>query len=129
MVGIGEGLAVFAFWGFVAVCVVAGIWESIRKRDARHETVRRIIESGKDIDMDSIERMLDGEKKISRNLKFSAVIMLFVAPGLALLGLFIAKDSPDELYPLLGVSLLVGCIAIGLFAAAKIAGRDERDDN
>jgi len=48
--GIGAGLAALGFWGFVAVAVVAGIWDNIRKRDAQHETVRRLIESGQSAD-------------------------------------------------------------------------------
>ena len=43
---LGAGLAALAFWGFIASVVVAGIWYDIRKRDAQHETVRRIVESG-----------------------------------------------------------------------------------
>ena len=49
-VGIGAGLAALAFWGFIAAVVVAYYWDSIRKRDAQHETVRRALESGQQLD-------------------------------------------------------------------------------
>jgi hypothetical protein len=50
MDGIGGGLAALAFWGFVAAVVVGGMWYAIREREAQHETLRRIIESGQPVD-------------------------------------------------------------------------------
>ena len=47
---LGAGLAALAFWGFLASIIVAGIWYDIRKREAQHETVRRLFESGQPID-------------------------------------------------------------------------------
>ena len=39
------GLAAFGFWMFVAAAAVAGIWDGVRKREAEHETLRRMIEA------------------------------------------------------------------------------------
>jgi hypothetical protein len=55
---LGAGLAALAFWGFIAEVVVAGIWYDIRKRDAAHETIRRLVESGQLLDDRVLDRLL-----------------------------------------------------------------------
>ncbi len=130
--GIGAGLGALAFWGFIATVTVAGIWASIRRREIQHETLRRMIESGKEIDQDLVDKLLSVNKgddtRLDRDLKVSGLIMLFIAPGLAILGWFLSLQSEKALLPLLGVSALVGCISIGLLVASKVIGRWYRDD-
>lgn len=55
--GLGAGLAALAFWGFIAVAVLAAVWDGIRKRDAQHETMRRLIESGQPIDQKMMKKL------------------------------------------------------------------------
>ncbi|MDP6552171.1 MAG: hypothetical protein QF574_08280 [Arenicellales bacterium] len=81
--GIGAGLGAIAFWGFLAVCVAAGIWDSIRKREAQHETLRRLIESGQPIDQELMDRLLGRDKRLDRDLKAAGLITVFCAPGTA----------------------------------------------
>ena len=51
--GLGAGLGAIGFWLFIAAVVVAGIWFYVRKREAEHETLRRMIdESGRNIDLE-----------------------------------------------------------------------------
>ena len=57
-IGLGAGLATLAFWGFISTAVVAGIWDGIRKREAKHETVRLLLESGQNIDADLMEKLV-----------------------------------------------------------------------
>ena len=57
MDGLGAGLAAFAFWGFIAAAVVAGIWYAVREKEAQHETLRRMIDSGKDLDEEAVSRV------------------------------------------------------------------------
>ena len=52
------GLAAFGFWMFIAAAAVGGIWDGVRKRDAQHETLRRLIESGKQPDPELIDKVL-----------------------------------------------------------------------
>ena len=111
------GLAAFGFWMFVAAAAVGGIWDGIRKRDAEHETLRRIIESGNKPDQALIDSLLGSKKQPARDLKVAGLITIFVAPGLTLLGFVLSFRSEDSLMPLLGVSLLVACIGIGLLTA------------
>lgn len=121
---IGAGLASLAFWGFIAVIVVAGIWSSIRRREVQHETLRRTIESGQSLNPELIQKILSqGRERLDRDLMASGLIMLFIAPGLAILGWFLSSLAPEAFMPLLGVSALVVCISIGLMVAAKVAER------
>jgi len=130
---VGAGIGAAAFWLFIAAAVVAGVWQNVRKRDAQHETLRRVIESGQPFDqafLDKLVLLMGGaEKHLDRDLKLAGLILLFVAPGLAVLGIFIGQNQPDALLPLLGVGVLVGLLSIGLLVAAKIIARDQRGDN
>ena len=125
--GLGAGLAALAFWGFVASIVVAGIWNGIRKREAQHETVRRLIESGQPIDKELIDKLLllsdDGDKRHDRAFKVTALWLLPTAVGLSILGLILGYQDPAELAPLLGVSALLAIMGIGFLVASKIAAR------
>lgn len=67
-IGLGAGLASLAFWGFVATAVVAGVWENIRKRDAQHETVRRLLESGQPINQDLLDKLISATGGAKRRL-------------------------------------------------------------
>jgi hypothetical protein len=124
-IGTGAGLAAMGFWLFVAIAVLGGIWDSARKRDGQHETLRRMMESDKPIDPEVMNQVLSvtgksgaDSKDLIASLKLAGVLLLFIAPGLTLLGW-----ATDAFIPLLGVSALVLCIAGGLLAAAKAVER------
>ena len=131
MEGFGFGLAAFAFWGFIASTVVAGIWYAIREKEAQHETLRRIIESGKDVNVEVIDRVMSDGGKSETDLKVGGYITLFVAPGLALLGYVLqeATDNDEIFTILLGVAGLVAFIAIGLLVAANVVERSKASSN
>ena len=122
------GLAAFGFWMFVAAAAVAGIWDGVRKREAEHETLRRIIEAGKQPDPETIDKLLGHKKEPARDLKVAGLIVSFVAPGLAVMGWFISFASKEALMPLLGVALLVAFVGAGLLTAAKFLERANRGD-
>ncbi len=125
--GLGAGLAALAFWGFVAAVVVAGIWDHIRKRDAQHETVRRLIESGQSVDQELMENLSlvsdDGNKRPDRDFYITGLWLLPVAPGLAVMAFILGSTTPDALAPLLGAAALVACLGIGYLVASKLVGR------
>lgn len=123
------GLAAFGFWMFIAAAAVAGIWDGVRKREAEHETLRRMIESGKQPDQAMIDKLLGHKKKPARDLKVGGLITLFVAVGLAVMGLMISLSAEEALMPLLGVAALVGFVAAGLLTAARFLERADRDDS
>lgn len=115
------GLASLGFWLFIAACVVSGVWDGVKKREAQHETLRRIVESGKTIDQDLMDKVLGTGKndRPDQDLKVAGLIVVSVAPGLVALGYFVGA-----LPELLGVALLVGCVGIGLLVASKVTERN-----
>lgn len=129
MEALGGGLAALAFWGFLAAVVVGGIWYAVREKEAQHETMRRIIESGQTIDEKVVEKVFEGQDTTDRDLKIGGLITISVAPGLAVLGWFLSSIAEKALMPLLGVAILVGFVGLGLLAAAKIAERAKRQDD
>lgn len=126
---IGAGLAALAFWGFVAIVSVAGIWSTIRRRESQQETLRRLIESGQAIDPETVQKILSqGSERLDRDLMAGGIIMVFIAPGLAVLGWFLKGLAPEALMPLYGAAALAGCIGIGLLVASMVIGRSYRRD-
>ena len=129
MEGPAAGLGAIGFWLFIAAIVVGGMWYSIREKETKQETIRRIIESGQPVDAALMDRILGSEKRLDRELMVAGLITLFAAAGLALLGWFVSLLAPPWLLPMLGVAALVAFVGIGLMVAAKIAERSYRDDN
>ena len=129
MDGLGAGLAALAFWGFIAAVVVGGIWYAVREKEAQHETLRRMIDSGKDLDEAAISRVFKNNSRPDRDLKIGAIIAASAAPGLAVLGWFLRSVSDEAFHALSGVAGLVAFVAIGLFVAARIAEKSYADDS
>ena len=128
MDGLGAGLAAFAFWGFIAAVVVGGIWYAAREKEAQHETLRRMIDSGRDLDEETISRVFKENGRPDRDLKIGGIIAASAAPGLAVLGWFLRNVSEEAFYALSGVAGLVAFIAVGLLVAAKIAEKSYAND-
>ena len=122
------GLAAFGFWMFIGAAAVAGIWDGVRKRDAEHETLRRMIESGKEPDKAMVDKLIGSRKKPERDLKVGGLIVVFIAPGLALMGWTISFVEEKVLIPLLGVAGLVLFVGIGLLVASNFLERANAKD-
>ena len=130
--GTGAGLAALGFWSFVAAAVIGSMWDKIRKREAQHETLRRVIESGQPIDELMINKLLSlttGSKDLARDLKVSAYIMAGLVPGLIALGWGLSYLTEELLAIMFGVSALVGCIGVGLYAAGIALERQNPNDS
>ncbi len=125
------GLAALGFWLFLAAVVVAGIWFDARKRESQQETLRRVVESGQQLDVAVIDRMLaasgDSERP-DRDLKVAGIITMFVSPGLAILGWFLGRFNDKIFEVMIGIGLLVLIIGIGLYVAGKMTERWQRQD-
>ena len=128
MEGLGAGLAALAFWGFIAAVVVGGIWYAVREKEAQHETLRRIIDSGKDLDEEAIGRIFKENRRPERDLKIGGVITVFAAPGLAILGWFLGEVSTEAYHALLGAAGLVAFVGVGLLIAARVAEKAYAND-
>lgn len=127
---LGMGFAALGFWLFVAAMVAVGVWDSIRKRETQHETLRRMVESGQPLDEALLDRVLSVHKEskdMGRDLRVGGWITLALGPGLAAFG-WILGIALDEVltYIMLAVAVLMLFISAGLFIGAKaVYGRDE----
>ena len=126
--GIGAGLSAIAFWGFIAACVWAGVWDSARKREAQHETLRRLIETGQSPDDAMIDKLLGDRTNTGRDLRAAGLILLFLGPGLAALAWFVGQQASGALMPILGAAAVVASLSAGLLVAAWIHDRGEPKD-
>jgi hypothetical protein len=130
------GLAGLGFWLFLAAVVVARIWFDARKRESQQETLRRVVESGQHLDVAVIDRMLgaNGSRaggqvhRPDRELKVSGIIVMFVAPGLVILGWFMGRFNDKIFELMIGVGFLVLIVGIGLYVAGKMTERWQRQD-
>ena len=82
MDGLGAGLAALAFWGFIAAVVVGGIWYAVREKEAQHETLRRMIDSGRELDEQAISRVFKENGRPERDLKISGIVTLYAGGDL-----------------------------------------------
>ena len=125
------GLAGLGFWIFLTAIVVAGIWSDARKRETQQETLRRIVESGQQLDEAVIDRLLGASganQRPDRDLKVAGVITMFVSPGLAILGWFLGRVNDEIFEIMIGVALLVLIVGVGIYAAGKMTERWQRQD-
>jgi hypothetical protein len=131
MNGWGAGLAALAFWGFIAAVSIAGIRDRARKRDAQHETLRRLIDSGKPIDPEAMDILLERQQpgRMDRDLRVAAIIVLSLAPGLGILGVFIGQVDHRALLPMLGAAALLLCLGTGLWGASTYMRRSLHEDD
>ena len=116
------------FWLFLAAVVVASIWSGIREKESQHETLRRIIESGKEVDDALLAKVAGTDGRLDQDLKVAGLIVIFIAPGMALLGFFISLLDSAWLLPLLGVAGLIAFVCIGLLVAARFAERSYQEE-
>jgi hypothetical protein len=130
MDGIGEGLAAFAFWGFITALCVAGVWGDAKKRQAQHETLRRMLEGNKPVDEALMTRLMgaDAPQRPDRALAISAIIVFAVAIGLVVLAAALSGVAPRAFMPLLGSAGLTACLAGGLKVASGYVRRTLLED-
>jgi len=125
-IGVGVGLVALSFWLFVAAVSVAGIWDGSKKREQEHETLRRILESNRDLDPDTMQKLMSlvgGSGRPDRDFKITAMWILPIAPGVALLGFFLSFIAENALYPLLGVASVLAIMGVGFWVAGNVTAR------
>ena len=96
---------------------------NVRNRETQHETLRRIIESGQPLDDELADKLLaltGGSKELDRDLKVGGLIMLFIAPGMLLLGWGLSQLEAELWNVMLGVGGLIGAIGVGLMVASYV---------
>ena len=125
------GLAALGFWLFLATVVVANVLAASRRRESQQETLRRVVDSGQQLDVAVIDRMLgasEGNERPDRDLKVAGIIVMFVAPGLSVFGWFLGRFNDKIFEVMIGIGLLVLIIGIGLYVAGKMTERWQRQD-
>ena len=129
MSGAAAELGALGFWIFIAAIVVAGIWYDVRRKESQQETLRRVVESGREIDPEIIDRLMgvSDSEETERDLKVSALIVLAVAPGMFILSLFLGFISPEARVAVMGASVLVAFIGAGLWLAARLVRRSNTE--
>ena len=130
-VGVGAGLVALSFWLFIAAVSVAGIWDGARKREQEHETLRRILESNRDLDPETLSRLMSlvgGNSRPDRDFKITAMWILPIAPGAAVLAYFISLIAEEAFYPLMGVAGILLIMGVGFWVAGGVAERWSRSD-
>ena len=78
--------------------------------------------------IDKLLKVGGGQSRTDRDLKVSGLIVIFLAPGIAILGWFLAKLQPQVMSVMLGVAILLGLLGIGLLVAGKVAERWYKED-
>ena len=123
---VAAGMGAFGFWIFVAAIVVAGMWYDAKRKESQQETLRRIVESGREIDQSVIDRVIGASEleKQAQDLKVAAYIVLPIAPGMLIMAFFIGMIAEEARMALTGVSFLLLCIGGGLYAAARYVERN-----
>ena len=123
---VAAGMGAFGFWIFVAAVVVAGIWYDAKRKEMQQETLRRVVESGRDIDPEVLDRLAGAGDRAqnAQDLKVAAYIVLPLAPGMLIMGLFIGMIAPEARVALTGVSVLMLFIGGGLYFAARYVERN-----
>ena len=108
-----------AFWLFIAVVTISGMWTSFLSRLEAEKTIRLAIERGAALDADAIDRLKTAAATPSAaRLMVWGLTILFAAAGIFLVALFIGHDEPDALFPIFGLGALCGMIGLGLLASA-----------
>ena len=130
---VNPGRFTLGFWLFIAAIVAVGVWDSIRKRDAQHETLRRIIESGQSIDEELTDKLLTltgGSKTLERDMWVSGLIVLSIAPGLAVFGWVMSLIVEEKLLPtMLAVSALLVFLGAGFLVVARLIRRWHQEND
>jgi Domain of unknown function (DUF6249) len=122
----GPFAVAIAFWTFVAIATVAGIFSDYKKRQLALEPLRQAIEKGQQLDPAVVERLMAPVQEPGMSpihLRVGGIIVISAGVGIAILSFFIAHLAPVAFYPLMGGGLVTVCVGIGLVIAANAVER------
>jgi Domain of unknown function (DUF6249) len=124
MSSLGPYLVGVAFWIFVGVVAVAGIFADYKRRRVNLDVIRMAIDKGQQLDPVLIEKLTSNEQRDERmdpvQMKFAAIVTIASGIGVCLLGWLLVGVSPLAFYPTFGVGLLTICVGIGLHMGSKM---------
>ncbi len=130
---VGAGLAAIAFWGFIGMCVIGGIWDSIKKRGTKHETLRRLVESGQPLNDELLSQLElstnQTAERFDRGLIITALWLLPVSAGLAVFAYVLGFINDKAEVAVFGVSGLLAVMAIGCIIGGKAIAHWYEDED
>lgn len=124
-----EVLVPLGLWVMIAVIVIAAVWGGVQSKRDVHETIRRAIDNGQNLDPKIITALTKPERPASADLR-GGVIFTALAIGFALCGLLFGGgpasinhhgDTLDIQGGAEGfyiVALIIGSLGIGRLIAA-----------
>ena len=116
-----------AFWAFVAICVVAGVWYYYARNRSTQKTIRLAIEKGMQLDPELVEKLIRGKSGNPTDYYIGGICSIAAGLGLPIMGYFIGKIAIEAYYPLVGAGILAGLIGIGLIICGKVMSSSEED--
>ena len=145
-------MAVAAFWIALAAVLIAGSWRKKAVEQMRHETVRLLIQQGRELTEEEVRNLInpphpplpEGHPWMRRQdpwrayrlCRMSGTILMFVAVGVAaaISGIGVAQAAPQATVAGIGVGLLVFLLGAAFYFAARFlqpsenrAQADDRD--
>lgn len=118
----GPFAVAIAFWIFVTVAAVSGIWADYKKRQAALEPLRIAIERGQQLDPALVERLIAPERDAGINplyLRVGGIVVLSAGAGVVILAFLLEQVVPVSFYPVLGGGVVTLCVGAGLVVAAR----------
>jgi hypothetical protein len=119
------------FWICLAAVIIVGALNSRRTVELRHETLRAMLEKGEKLDESVLQTLLkpnDPYKSMSgkpgdgyRAMRVIGTLLLFLAPGLALLLILVGYSQGNQTPQIVGIGVgsLVALIGTGLHFASR----------
>jgi hypothetical protein len=130
MSNLGPYLVGVAFWIFVGVVAVAGIFADYKRRRINVDVIRMAIDKGVQLDPALIEKLTSNggrdEPIDPLHLKLAAIITIASGIGICLLALFLIGVSPLAFYPIFGAGVVAICVGIGLHIGGKVLAEARR---
>ena len=112
-----------AFWVFVAIVVVAGVWLAYARNRETQKTIRLAIEKGMHLDPALINTLVVRKQDKPEDYWVGGVICVAIGVGLPILGFFVGRMAPPAFFPIVGAGILVGLIGVGLIVSGILVGR------
>jgi hypothetical protein len=115
-----------AFWMFLAIIVVAGIWLAKVQNRETQKTIRLAIEKDVQLDPAIIDKLIAGKTGKPEGYYIGGIITTATGIGLPVLGYFIGRIAPTYFYPIAGAGILVTLIGFSLIGGGMIISRREK---
>ena len=120
-------LVPIAFWAFVAVAVLAGVWKAIATRRDTQATIRLAIEKGQSLDPVLVEKLLRPGQSRDAGILTGGAVLVAIGLGLPSLGAMLSLGGRQgAIYPLTGAGMLVLLVGVALLLVWRFLRQSRR---